>query len=110
MNDLKPCPFCACKEAEEIKSNDPVNTKYVLCWGCGAMAAPSVWNTRHDEPRSVKNELPKPETDVLLFIEGAEVYLHGAMLTGGKFIIPGLNRAFVVTHWLPMPPAPKDTK
>ena len=70
--ELKPCPFCGCKEVETIYRFEGDGRYSVMCQSCGAQSAPTKyeheaikhWNMRV-EPIKVTVETPEKPKDIL---------------------------------------------
>lgn len=129
MNELKPCPFCGCKDVVMDRDFE-TDTYAVRCGGCQAVVwqyyavkdeAEAAWNRREGagmtEWISVKDRLPTDERRVLayygfgkkdgslgsMFMSSSEYYAFDPA-PHWQHVDIGLT----VTHWMPLPDPPKE--
>ena len=134
MSELKACPFCG-KEMQKYDNCGDENT--VWCANCGAVGpneltptrAIEFWNMRRPEDAlraenkrlqalepslewvSVKDKLPEDGKRVIMFATDiVTIGTHNAKVPqwsgDGAYYHGGWYD--MVTHWMPLPPAPKE--
>lgn len=127
MNDeLKPCPCCGCP-----RINEDTDLEWIYCadcgysWSyCGEEERAEVlrhWNMRLVEdalrariaeleaaqtPVKFSKRWPEEEQLILVFDRGHGPWMARTYYKGGA--LASDVRMGYVTHWLPMPPAPKS--
>jgi hypothetical protein len=127
--ELKPCLFCGSPSGGAVieRSFSPLTPalqrRAVLCGDCGAEAmdypdrtgAIAAWNRRADGWISVAERLPKVHDDVILMCVGRTQATSGYLDGDGEWYVyqdaymgAGFVAAEMVTHWMPLPAAPKD--
>ena len=125
--ELKPCPFCGSKE-KTIYSYDPYDgyqgncTHHcVRCDKCGATVKDSVfenavnkWESRTNNQKwiSVEDRLPEDNETVLTIDTESvmEVCFYQTEWKGVFQRYGGLVKIFNITHWMPLPEAPKGER
>ena len=102
--ELLSCPFCG--------SNDPhlTNEKdFVIC-DCGVGISIDKWNTRHPQWISVKERLPEENKKVLVSTITLKNEVEAVYYKEGLFLLHGILLDDLITHWMPLPQTPKETK
>jgi len=117
MDELKNCPFCGSigKLDKIILKNRDVFLPACLNEKCIACSfehhfnymdeALKAWNTRADGWISVKERLPEEPRIMVLVANASGV--SDALFLSGKFHIIG-EVLDDITHWMPLPKAPKQ--
>ena len=98
-NELKPCPFCGCKE---IGFDDHLH----FCEDCGCMPTGD-WNTREQQWIPVSERYPECQQSVLVYSPRHQHTIpqgiYSAVYWGDDTF--GDMPIGCVTHWMPLPDA-----
>lgn len=106
---MLPCPFCGCSE---IRVSASVHEEVAHCTGCPASNVWSDWDRRAFEPRwiPVSGGLPEIGVEVLVCNDGTVdlALLDGTFDDHARWsLLNGETVTSDVTHWMPLPEAPK---
>ena len=121
MSELKPCPFCGDTDVAVEQPGASRQSCIVVCTNCGVRLESNEtgwgkwWNTRvGDAWISVDERLPEERVHVWVYVNlpsytkpyQAEAYYFDGdwELTESKSWVIGKR----VTHWMPLPEAPKE--
>lgn len=102
--ELLECPFCG--KLNEVTWY--VDLKKISCGICEIYIPVGIWNTRPSQWISVKERLPEKEDSYIVFGKAvSSTYMAFAVyiLESEQFTITS-----DVTHWMPLPEPPQETK
>ena len=119
---LKPCPFCG-EAVTQIDGYGLDEMGYVFCKPCGAIGPDLrniTWNHRFPDSWQPIETAPKDGTEILGF--WSYLYEGDSELTTGIQLIEYVpsktgynwqsvcesNKEDIFTHWMPLPPPPKQ--
>lgn len=58
--------------------------------------------------RRVEDEIPPDEVQVLVRVKWSADPTRTGFLDEGTWVVNGYGSGYVVTHWMPLPPAPQE--
>lgn len=118
--ELLPCAFCGNNNIEletqhYTRFRKTTELFRIICNKCFISTslfktkedAIKLWNTRHSAWISVRDRLPIESTPVLT---GNKYGLKISYLFDNKWNFPQIDNDIIITHWMPIPPSPKETE